>query len=359
MLTPSTQCEICRSRKSKCDGRKPKCKLCSELKAECVYREPGIKLDAGDKLILERLAHIERLLQSNGSGNGNGDGASSKDEPATRPVRTSFVAPTPGPRSPSSESHAATPASKMEQPPTTTDRNRRASSAGVVDMIPVNGLGTWSRETANISTMPKRHTTPAFHLLQWPKIRDLISKPYDPQVLLQVEMARDGLDYTPTAPLDFTHANSYVQAYFDRVNKWYACVNPYTWASYYRIAHSHNYRQGFESCVVLLVLALGAAAIAPTIVQCPPEREPPGYNFFAHAWLLLPSLMTQNNIQSSQCYILASAYLFYIVRPLEAWTLLANSSMKLQLLLSAPGRLPAHAKELCERVYWNALLFER
>lgn len=58
-------CEVCRSRKSRCDGARPKCKLCTELSADCVYREPGIKLDAGDKLILERLAHIEGLLQSN------------------------------------------------------------------------------------------------------------------------------------------------------------------------------------------------------------------------------------------------------------------------------------------------------
>src|SRR4051812_18190648 len=59
------QCEICRSRKSRCDGTKPKCKLCTELGAECIYREPGIKLDAGDKLILEHLTRIEGLLQSN------------------------------------------------------------------------------------------------------------------------------------------------------------------------------------------------------------------------------------------------------------------------------------------------------
>ncbi|KAG8425191.1 hypothetical protein J3458_001921 [Metarhizium acridum] len=44
---------------------KPKCKLCAELGAECVYREPGVKLDAGDKLILEQLNRIENLLQIN------------------------------------------------------------------------------------------------------------------------------------------------------------------------------------------------------------------------------------------------------------------------------------------------------
>ena len=57
-------CEICRSRKSRCDGTKPKCRLCTELGAQCVYREPGIKLDAGDKLILEHLDRIEGLIQA-------------------------------------------------------------------------------------------------------------------------------------------------------------------------------------------------------------------------------------------------------------------------------------------------------
>lgn len=226
-------------------------------------------------------------------------------------------------------------------------------------MIPVNGLGTWSRETSNISTMPKRHTTPAFHLLQWPKIRDLISKPYDPQTLLQMEMARDDLNYTPAYPLDLSSAPVYIQAFFERVNVWYACVNPYNWNGFYRTALARQFREGPESCIALLVLALGAAGSGPSITQCSMEQAPPGYNFFATAWSLLPSLMARNNMISAQCYILAAAYLFYIVRPLEAWTLLANASMKLQLLLSAPGRLPAGSKELCERVYWNALLFER
>jgi hypothetical protein len=56
--------------------------------------------------------------------------------------------------------------------------------------------------------------------------------------------------------------------------------------------------------------------------------------------------------------VLAAAYLFYLVRPLEAWTLLSSTSTKLQLLLSGPGRVPAEERELLERIYWNALLFE-
>jgi len=33
-------CETCRTRKSKCDERRPKCGLCERLGVTCTYREP-------------------------------------------------------------------------------------------------------------------------------------------------------------------------------------------------------------------------------------------------------------------------------------------------------------------------------
>ncbi|KAF2835678.1 C6 zinc finger domain-containing protein [Patellaria atrata CBS 101060] len=322
-------CEICRSRKSRCDGSRPKCRLCTELNAECVYREPGIKLDAGDKLILAHLNRIEGLLQSNLMAQTTGMGIASHSPAASNS--------------------------------TTEDILGRSSNLSL-GMLPLNGalngLGTWSNAPSNISAMPKIHTTPALNLLQWPMIRDLVSRPYDPQVLLQLEMSREPLQLGTSLSLDLSNTATYVQSFFERVNVWYACVNPYNWTSYYRTALSHGFRDGPESCIVLLVLALGHASSAGSISNQPMDKDPPGLAYFAAAWALLPSLMTRNTMLSAQCHILASAYLFYIVRPLEAWNLLSATSMKLQLLLSAPGRLPPHAKELSERVFWNTLLFE-
>lgn len=236
-----------------------------------------------------------------------------------------------------------------KQPP-----NMMAVSGGVS----VVGLGSWTTPPTSISTMPKVHTTPALHLLQWPLIRDLVSRPYDPQSLLQLEMAREPLRLDSSMSLDLSNTATYVQAFFERVNVWYACVNPYSWERYYRTALSQGFRDGPESCIVLLVLALGSAASGGSISYIPPDKEPPGLSYFAAAWTLLPGLMMRNSVISAQCMILASAYLFYLVRPLEAWTLLSNISMKLQLLLGSPGRVPTQSKELSGRVYWNALLFE-
>ena len=222
---------------------------------------------------------------------------------------------------------------------------------------PVAGLRTWMSHGQSVSTMPKNHTTPALNLLHWPKIRDLVSRRWDPQVLVQLEMQREPLSLTSTQGLDFTNAQIYIQAFFEGVNVWYACVSPYKWHSHYRIAHARGFREGPESCLVLLVLALGCACTGGSISRLPPKADLPGMPFFAAAWGLLPALTIRTDVLAAQCQILASAYLFYMVRPLEAWNLLVTCSMKLQLLVSGP--LSATDKRVSERIYWNTLLFER
>jgi hypothetical protein len=298
-----------------------------------VYREPGIKLDAGDKLILEQLARIEGLLHSN----------------LTTPTTAGALA---GPISPATSQTAST------GPEDALSKRMSVTSGGVANAnpLPLNGFGTWS---ANISTMPKSHTTPALHLLQWPVIKDLISKQCDPQVFMQLEMARPPIDLGSHYSLDLTNISPYVHAFFERVNVWYAIVNPHTWHSNYRVAISQGFRSGAESCICLLVLALGQAAhYGQSISRVPQGQLVPGMSYFAAAWSLLPNLITRNDVLSAQCHILAAAYVMYLVRPLEAWNLLYNTSMKLQLLLSSPDNIPTHLKELSERVYWNALMIE-
>ena len=107
------------------------------------------------------------------------------------------------------------------------------------------------------------------------------------------------------------------------------------------------------------MLALGQAAHSGhSISRLPEGQSVPGLDYFNAAWLVLPSLMIRNDALSAQCHILAAAYLLYIVRPLEAWNLLSNASIKLQLLLANQSAIPPQVKELSERVFWNALMIE-
>ncbi|KAI4788239.1 hypothetical protein E4T45_13609, partial [Aureobasidium sp. EXF-8846] len=324
-------CEICRSRKSRCDGGKPKCKLCVELNARCVYREPGIKLDAGDKLILERLSHIEDMLQS----------AMTSAHINVNPMKQAAHTVT----SPTASTSTADDTS-----------TRRISCSVALENNRLNGLGTW--DSVNISTMPKGHTTPALNLLQWPLIRDLVSQPLDPQVLVEMEMSRPPINLPHFPRPDMANAAVYASSYFDLVNVWYACVNPNAWTNHYHEATSVGFIQGSDSCLVMLVLALGAAAHGGSISRHPHNAEPRGIDYFASAWKIIPNLAIRNDIPAIQCHILAAAYLFYLVRPLEAWNMITVASTKLQLVLAVPDRVPISQRELLVRLFWDTLLAE-
>lgn len=293
-----------------------------------MYREPGVKLDAGDKLILERLSHIEDLLQS--AVNSSHLGPKIANHIGTSPAAST---------------------STLDEA-----SNRRISCSVALENNRMNGLGTW--DSVNISTMPKGHTTPALNLLQWPLIRDLVSQPLDPQVLVELEMNRPPINLPHYPRPEMTNTAAFASAYFDLVNVWYACVNPHVWPDHYREATSAGFAIGADSCLVMLVLALGCAAQGGSISKHPQTMEPRGIDYFASAWKIMPSLALRNDVPSIQCHILAAAYLFYLVRPLEAWNMLTNASTKLQLVLGIPDRVPASFRELTVRLYWDTLLAE-
>lgn len=297
---------------------------------DCVYREPGVKLDAGDKLILEHLDRLDNFVRSSlGS-----------------LLRKSGLNPDPFLASNGSMSRDG-----ME--------NKNGAHA-------LNEYGSMhSAEVEpgreSITPMVKVQTNPALHLLEWPKIRELVSRPYEPQLLLQLEMKRKPLDVRIPLSLDFPHRDAAIRSFFRDANVWYACVNPGTWTAIYKKAESCDFRDGLESCLVLLVLALGStSSTANTEARTGGDggKKPPGMEYFSVAYGFLPTLMISHDIVASQCIVLASAYLFYLVRPFEAWTLLSSTTTKLQLLFNPFSDISPRSKELGNRVVWNVILFE-
>lgn len=297
---------------------------------DCVYREPGVKLDAGDKLILEHLDRLDNFVRSS-------LGALMRESGLNLDP---FLA-----------SNGSMSRDGMENKDGTHALNEYGSvhSAGVEP----------GRES--ISPLAKVQTNPALHLLEWPKIRELVSRPYEPQLLLQLEMKRKPLDVPIPLSLDFPHRDAAIRSFFRDANVWYACVNQGTWTEIYEKAESCDFREGLESCLVLLVLALGSTrSTANTEARTGGEggEEPPGMEYFSVAYGFLPTLMISHDIVASQCIVLASAYLFYLVRPFEAWTLLSSTTTKLQLLFNPFSDISPRSKELGNRVVWNAILFE-
>lgn len=284
-------------------------------------------MDAGHKLILEHLERLDTFLRSNIGPLGR--------EPALNvdPFLTNGSAMSRDGMDMKSRNH-------------TGDGFNSTQSGGFE--IPRESL--WSTS--------KVQTNPTLHLLEWPKIRELVAHDYDLQHLLRLEMKREPFQRSDSLSLEFSHNDVLIQAFFNDANVWYACVNPCTWASTYKTAESNNFRDVPESCLMLLVLALGSTSSGGSVAQTPRDEEPSGMPYFSAAWGILPDLIGSHDILASQCIILASAYLLYLVRPFEAWILLSSTNAKLQLLFGPHGEIPPDSKELSNRVVWNAILFE-
>ena len=194
-----------------------------------------------------------------------------------------------------------------------------------------------------------------FSPFELPQVKDMFSRPLHSQQLLAEELARPPFQVGDSLSLEFHDNQATVQAFFDTVNIWYACVDPASWPATYQIAALGHFREGAESCLVLLVLALGKAGSAGDFSG---GQEAAGMQYFSAAWSLIPSLVISHSVIASQCIILASAYLLYLARPVEAWTLLGSITMKLKLHLTNQAALAHEAKKLSIRVIWNAILLE-
>lgn len=194
-----------------------------------------------------------------------------------------------------------------------------------------------------------------FNPFDLPQVRDMFSQPLNSHQLLIEEMAREPLQVGESLSLEFNDSSAIMQAFFDTVNIWYACVNPADWQTTYQIASSAHFREGPESCLVLLVLALGKAG---SVDHSSTSHEPAGMQYFSTAWRMIPCLVINHSIIATQCVFLASAYLLYLTRPVEACTLLSSITVKLQLQLATHAVLTPEAKKLSTRVIWNAILLE-
>ena len=273
-------------------------------------------------MILERLDRIEGFLQMNWNGAAN------------------------------------MPGSAMTHP---TSRNTTLiGSEGMADDRLGSGQpNNFTARTAVMYETPRQEEQGAMmrSVVAWPKIHELISVPFDPRILLELEIERGNLDPKASLSLDFSSNATYIRAFFDNVVVWNASVNPYDWSRFYEQASRSEFREGAESCFVLFVLALGAANYEGAVSHAS-EVEPAGMPYFSAAWGLLPTLYASPHILSLQCTILACNYLLYLVRPFEAWVLLNAAIPKIQVMLGKPGGISRELKELWNRVYWNAILLE-
>ena len=282
-----------------------------------------MKVDAGAKLILSSLDELKGYLWSRLGGDGPGP-------------TTNFE-------------------QLLEPNGTHVDVRHIQGDASRSDPV-VNGMKTMNIHPAIASSMD---APAASSLRQIPRVHDLTSKQHAPDFLLQSELTRPLQDFREPDSLDFTQTSTTVRIFFDNVHPWLGIIDPTSWPSCYDLAQSQGFREGAESCLVLLVLALGSICYGNDVLDRPPDAEQPGMQYFCAAWAILSRLTLVRSTVSLQCAILASAYLMYSMRPLDAWNLLSSTTNKMQLHLMSQQDVDQLTKVANDKVLWNAVLLEK
>jgi hypothetical protein len=146
-------------------------------------------------------------------------------------------------------------------------------------------------------------------------------------------------------------------------------------------AMDNEFGYDMESCLVLIVLALGCLAVKaheegdftlPSRSLVPeggfmrPEwfelttDNPPGLKFFNEARRRFGFLMCQNDLQAGQYYMLTTIYYSHILRPLDSWTTVNRAALCCTNILSRTETTDFENWEgdMFSRLFWNTLMYE-
>jgi hypothetical protein len=147
------------------------------------------------------------------------------------------------------------------------------------------------------------------------------------------------------------------------------------------MAAENEFGYDVESCLVLMVLALGCLAVKAHEEGnfALPSRLPssdvgfvrpdwyelvtddtPGLKFFNEARKRFGFLMCQNDLQAGQFYMLSTLYYAQILRPLDSWTTVNRAALCCTSILSRTEMTEFEEWEgdMFSRLFWNTLMYE-
>ncbi|KJR86098.1 uncharacterized protein SPSK_02284 [Sporothrix schenckii 1099-18] len=358
----SVACEVCRTRKTRCDAGRPACSFCAQIGAQCIYRtvEPpeekraaaatrrdvnvsghtAAAADTGE--VLSRLHRIEGLLNEIHNRQEDSIQAAVHVQASTSPSARIV--------------------------PQSTD-----TAATVVTTADT----TYSPSYDHVPRLPLR-TQPRVGSLSFEGIARLDGHPCPPAL---IPMARIGSDDDieteflqgealmagPASPsadgsgnsdagtdADFDMRNlpawlnvtprrcwQLQQIFYRDVLPWCPIIDQQVCSAMVtRTVESRFHPDHVDTSLTLLVLALGAFAEGHQHRE-DDARVFPGRAYFRAACALVDSprqAAFRNTVAHVQCHIMMAFYLLYAIRPIQAFELIRRASEKVILLLQRPRR---------------------
>lgn len=147
------------------------------------------------------------------------------------------------------------------------------------------------------------------------------------------------------------------------------------------LAFENEFGYDIESCLVLIVLALGCLAVRaheegdfalpsrtvsseqgfvhPDWYELTAD-EPPGLKFINEARRRVGFLMCHTDLAAGQFHMLCTSYYAQILRPVDSWTTVNRAALCCTTILSrtATTNFDDWEGDMLSRLYWNTLMYE-
>lgn len=123
---------------------------------------------------------------------------------------------------------------------------------------------------------------------------------------------------------------SLLVSFSEQIHIWYPVLHP-NFAEQFLYAVTHSFPPSPDSCLSLLVLAIGSLVEYESHVHA--IRERPYLLYIESALAMIPNVILDNSVRSAQCLILASVFFNCIIKPCHAHDFIAMASLKIQSIL--------------------------
>ncbi|RDW86949.1 Zn(II)2Cys6 transcription factor [Aspergillus mulundensis] len=328
----SHACDSCRHRKVRCDGRQP-CATCSSTGEDCLYGAEAIPKSKSD-LILDVVVRSENMLRE-----------------LSGHLRTIL-----DPTSPVDPRIASSPVAFFS--PSTIDSNHRPLS---------------SADQISNAILSQFHSSTTESILAWPHFKDFhaLRRNYRGSVF-HLESQRPSFKSRCSGILPFAskaELDSILSSFERNVNFWYPTLSRSTQTEIGLRVLSNGLEQDVDSCLALLVLALGCASQLITVASdsqsAAAESEQEHHwqlmssLYFSHAFKRIYLAQGECTAEAVQCLFFTALFFAFLQRPLQAWSFISAAATKCRLLLSYTA-IDADTEQLecLRRIFWSCYILE-
>ncbi|KAL3442224.1 hypothetical protein BJX65DRAFT_321627 [Aspergillus insuetus] len=301
-------CQVCRSRRTKCDNKKPACSFCEKIGAKCVVNDPSdlSVFDPASVVIIQRLDQIELLLQQQQQNQTKHAGTAIDriDDLANITLNSAVTA---------------------GDSPTLHGSPRYQVAASDFSRLTIETILSWAVFEGKYDSL----TT----------LRDFASSP---TTLSQEPFLANSDPRHERLDLDLRTCTRLLHTFLEEVHIANPILDVPLVTDYLYQACVHGIGWDAPSCLVLLICALGAISenfhehhesSSMTARRSPSFHL--GQRYFEAAQMRLGVVLRTHGIIETQCFFYSGVYLMAIFQPVRAWRCFVQTAAMAETMVFA------------------------